>query len=60
MGITFESICEKLGFNPFINPSHYNLSGHEDDSHESPYAILSLEESEYLCEYMKIHKFKTA
>lgn len=50
MGVTFESICEKLGFNPLINPPKRIFKGYEDDSYDSPYSILSLEELELLCE----------
>lgn len=60
MGITFESICKKLGFNPLVNPPERHFSGHEDDSQKSPYAILTLEESEFLCEYVKKYKSEAA
>lgn len=53
MEITFDKICKKLGFNPLVNPPVCDLSGYEDDSKESPYAILNLEESLFLCKYMK-------
>ena len=52
--ITYESICAKLGFDPIVNPPKINYKGHEDDSEESPYAILTLEESKFLCDYVKI------
>lgn len=55
MEITFESICAKLGFNPITNPPRYDLKGYEDDSKESPFAILDLEEIEFLCDYMSKH-----
>lgn len=54
-GITYESICAKLGFDPLVNPPKINYKGHEDDSEESPYAILTLEESKFLCDYVKKH-----
>ena len=60
MEITFDKICEKLDFNPLVNPPARKLSGHEDDSKESPYAILTFEESDFLCEYMKKHNSETA
>ncbi len=60
MELTFDKICEKLGFNPLVNPPSRKLSGCEDDSKESPYAILTFEESDFLCEYMKKHHSKTA
>lgn len=60
MELTFDKICEKLGFNPLVNPPSRKLSGCEDDSKDSPYAILTFEESDFLCEYMKKHHSKTA
>ncbi|MBR1824217.1 MAG: hypothetical protein IJ779_08300 [Ruminococcus sp.] len=60
MELTFDKICEKLGFNPLVNPPACNLSGYEDDSKESPYAVLTFEESDFLCEYMKNNTNKTA
>lgn len=60
MGLTFDKICEKLGFNPLVNPPVRKLSGYEDDSKESPYSILTFEESNFLCEYIKNHNSKTA
>lgn len=60
MEITYESICSKLGFDPLINPPKIHLNGHEDDSEESPYAILTYEESKYLCNYVEKHIKKTA
>ena len=60
MELTFDKICEKLGFNPLVNPPSRKLSGCEDDSKEPPYAILTFEESDFLCEYMKKHHSKTA
>lgn len=53
MGITFESICKKLGFNPITDKYDYKTSGYEDDSKTSPFSVLSLEESDFLCDYMK-------
>ena len=34
MKVTYESICEKLGFDPFVNPPKPVFNGHEDDSQE--------------------------
>ncbi len=53
MEITYESICQKLGFRPGIDKYDYDFSGHEDDSKESPYAKLSFDELEFLWEHMK-------
>lgn len=52
MGITYESICEKLGFKPDVDKYEYKYNGHEDDSQESPFAKLTLEESLFLRSYM--------
>lgn len=50
MSVTYEKICEKLGFDPL----HYNYevpyNGHEDDSYENPFSRLTLEESDFLNE----------
>lgn len=50
MEITYESICKKLGFTP--GEYKYNFSGYEDDSKESPYAVLTLDELDFLSEYL--------
>jgi hypothetical protein len=50
MIITYKSICDKLGFNPMeYEPK---VSSFEDDSKESPFSILTLEESDFLCDYL--------
>ena len=54
MEITYENICKKLGFTP--GEYKYNFSGYEDDSKKSPYAVLTFEELEFLCDYMKRKK----
>ncbi len=51
MEITYESICKKLGFRP--EEYRYTYSGYEDDSKESPFAILTLDELDVLCEYLE-------
>lgn len=50
MEITYESICQKLGF----DPQNYEpkTSDYEDDSKVSPYSVLTIEESEFLYDYM--------
>ncbi len=50
MGITYENICKKLGFNP--EEYEYTYSGYEDDSKESPLAPLTFEELDFLSEYL--------
>lgn len=54
MEITYEGICEKLGFTP--GEYKYQLSDYEDDSKESPYAVLTFEESEFLYNYLMNRK----
>lgn len=54
MGITYEKICKKLGF----DPQKYNpvVSDYEDDSKVSPFSVLTIEESEFLFEYLTTPK----
>lgn len=50
MTITYQSICDKLGFDPMkYEPK---VSDYEDDSKESPFSTLTLEESDFLCNYL--------
>lgn len=53
MGVTYESICEKLGFD--VLSYEPELSGYEDDSKISPFHILTLEEKLFLNEYLMTH-----
>lgn len=53
--ITYKAICEKLGFDPIVDGYEYNYSGHEDDTQISPFAILSLEELDFLSDYTEKH-----
>lgn len=49
--ITIETIREKLGFDPLAwKPEH---KGHEDDSIESPFSVLTDEESDFLDSYFE-------
>lgn len=54
MGITYESICEKLGFDPLIGNPQKNKKTQDswliDDSRVSPYSLLTEEESDFLME----------
>ena len=54
-GITYESICEKLGFRPFIDDYDIPVKDFEDDSWESPFRALSSAELSFLLEYYKAH-----
>lgn len=51
--MTYESICEKLGFDPMNDPRPYDLSDPWliDDS-PSPFSVLTREESDFLADYL--------
>ncbi len=51
MKITYESICKKLGFD--VEDYEPVVSDHEDDSRVSPFSVLTIEESEFLYDYLK-------
>ena len=55
--ITYNQICEKLGFDP-INSTEYNGAefATEDDNYSNLLEILSIEEIEFLTEYAKQNK----
>lgn len=55
--ITYNQICEKLGFDP-INSTEYNGAefATEDDNYSNPLEILSIKEIEFLTEYAKQNK----
>ena len=61
MEITYESICQKLGFNPIKDSDKINeeyrktCKGHEDDSQPSPFSVLTFEEELFLLEYFNKH-----
>lgn len=52
--ITYESICEKLGFD--VDTYEPPLSDIEDDSMESPFRSLSLEELSFLTDRIENRK----
>lgn len=57
MEITYEAICKKLGFDPMKDkPASDNKKDPWliDDS-ESPYSVLTMEESDFLIDYYKHH-----
>jgi len=65
MEITYESICKKLGFDPLTTDPKEIYPQYEDpflidDSFESPFSVLSLDESSFLIDYYRNHKLKTA
>ena len=55
--ITYNQICEKLGFDP-INYTEYNgaVFATDDDNYSNPLEIFSIEEIEFLTEYAKQNK----
>ena len=56
--ITYESICDKLGFDLFEDNNIIKSSDHEDDSKESPFAILKTEELRFLSDYLIKNRHK--
>ncbi len=58
MEITYESICQKLGFDPIKDSDKINeeyrktYKGHEDDSQPSPFSVLNDEELHFLMNYI--------
>ncbi len=52
--ITYDAVCKKLGFDP-INSDKYNkLQFHtEDDNYTNPLDVLTMEELDFLVEYVK-------
>ena len=57
MEITYESICKKLGFD--VENYKPEVSDYEDDSRISPFSILTIEESEFLYDYLKSKRAKS-
>ena len=51
MEITYESICRKLGFD--TDTYKPVVSDYEDDSKVSPFSVLTIDESEFLSDYLK-------
>jgi hypothetical protein len=50
--ITYESICEKIGFQFDVKSQYPTPPDYEDDSIPSPLAPLSLEELEWVVDFM--------
>ncbi len=55
--VTYNQICEKLGFDP-MNSAKYNSAEFsiEDDNYSNPLEVLTVEELEFLTEYAKRNK----
>ena len=62
MGITYESICNKLGFDPVKGDPHKKEKKEDswliDDSVENPYSVLTQEESDFLMELFSKRRSK--
>lgn len=56
--MTYNKICAKLGFNPLVDGYNYKFSGHEDDTQVSPFAVLTIDELDFLYDYLIEHKAK--
>ena len=54
--ITYKSICEKIGFDPFRDGKMFEPSDHEDDTKGSPFSCLTVEELVFLADYLVKHK----
>ena len=52
--ITYESVCEKLGFDPITDDVDIfdNLPDYEDDSGESPFKNLTMEELDVFTKHL--------
>lgn len=56
--MSFESLCEKMGFNPLkdrypIKPSNKYIYDGEDTS---PFSVLTDEEAEFMTDYLLSHR----
>ena len=54
--MTYRDICNKIGFDPIVDGYDYKYSGHEDDTQISPFSALTLEELDFLSDYIEKHK----
>lgn len=54
--MTYKDICNKIGFDPIKDGYDYKFSGHEDDTQVSPFSVLTLEELDFLSDYIEKHK----
>lgn len=57
MGITYDSICEKLGFR-LEDYKPKPLHGEVTDDSPSVFSVLTYAESKFLCNYIKTHPIK--
>lgn len=56
--ITYNDICEKLGFDPITDDIKLHTPSHEDDSVESPFAKLTMEELNVLTKHLMANRDK--
>ena len=56
--ITYKDVCVKLGFDPITDDVELHTPGHEDDSVESPFAKLSVEELNVLTNHLIANRDK--
>lgn len=56
--ITYKDVCVKLGFDPITDDVDFHTPGHEDDSTESPFAKLSIEELKVFSEHLIANRDK--
>lgn len=54
--MTYEKICNKIGFDPIKDG--YNRKTYEeiDDTVVSPFSVLTIEEIDFLYNYLKKHR----
>lgn len=55
----FEALCEKMGYNPLKDENPYKgiLKKHVfNDNLVSPFSVLSIEESEFMTNYLIEHR----
>lgn len=55
--ITYNSICEKLGFDLMKGEYKQKVSDFEDDSIVSPFSVLTDDESNFLFEYLLENRY---
>lgn len=53
--MTYQDICDKLGFDPIREGSGIQYPDHECDSIDNPYKVLTNEESDFLLDYWLKH-----
>lgn len=56
--ITYKDVCVKLGFDPITDDVELHTPGHENDSVESPFAKLSVDELNVLVKHLIANRDK--